>query len=275
MPRTPWFLMCPPEHFGIHYEINPWMSRARDADRDRAQIQWERLRNTIDRLGCKISLLEPVDGLPDMVFTANAGLMYHNKFISSQFRHDVRARESEHFDRWFHEQGFTVHHLQDGMYFEGAGDALFCGERLFAGYRIRSDAQSHQTIAELLGCQALPTELVDERFYHLDTCFCPLTADSALWFPSAFDEYGQAVIRQNVPRLIEAPEQDAVRFACNAVIINKTVIMPAGCAATRAKLESHGHDVHEVELDEFLKAGGAAKCLTLRVDGENAATWAD
>ncbi len=269
----PWILMCPPDFYGIEYEINPWMSRSRGADSARAVRQWQALHDTLISLGVKVSLLEPVPGLPDMVFTANAGIVFRDRFISARFRHDVRAGESPHDERWFEAAGFSVERVPEGMFFEGAGDALFCGPTLFGGYRIRSDVRSHQYVARLIGCEVLPMELVNPRFYHLDTCFCPLEPGTAIWYPPALDRYGQEVARQNIADLIDVTHEESLRFACNAVVLRRTVLVPAGCAALRRALESRHFEVRELELDEFLKAGGSAKCLTLRVDGEEAAAW--
>src|SRR5947207_550293 len=149
--RQPRILMCPPEFYGIEYEINPWMHVDQGATRERAQAQWRRLHETLRGLGVTVELMRPRQGLPDLVFTANAGLVFGRRFFSSSFRHEVRARESPYFDAWFAEHGFTVEHLPEGVFFEGAGDALFCGEKLFAGYRIRSDVQGHQYLARALG----------------------------------------------------------------------------------------------------------------------------
>ncbi len=271
--QKPWLLMCPPDYYGIEYEINPWMSRSRGSDNARAARQWNSLYDTLAGLDARISLLEPQPGLPDLVFTANAGMVFRNLFISSRFRHDVRARESPYYERWFAAAGFQVRLLSNRLFFEGAGDALFCGATLFGGYRIRSDVFSHQEIARLVGCETLPVELVDTRFYHLDTCFCPIELGAAIWFPGAFDSYGQQVIRQNVADLIDVSPDEALRFACNAVVVGRTVVTPAGCQRLRRELESRHFEVRELELDEFLKAGGSAKCLTLRIDGEEAAAW--
>src|SRR5919206_3815787 len=157
--RQPRILMCPPDYYGIEYEINPWMSRERASTPERARGQWQRLYDTLCGLGAQVELLTPQPGLPDLVFTANAGLVFGNRFFSSRFRHEVRARETPYFDAWFAEHGFTVEHLPEGMYFEGAGDALFCGKTLFAGYRIRSDVRGHQHLAQAIGRQVLPVEL--------------------------------------------------------------------------------------------------------------------
>jgi N-dimethylarginine dimethylaminohydrolase len=271
--RQPRILMCPPNYYGIEYEINPWMSRSRGSTPERALRQWQALHDTLGELGVTVERLTPQPGLPDLVFTANAGLVFGKRFFSSRFRHEVRARETPFFDAWFAEHGFTVEHLPEGTYFEGAGDALFCGATLFAGYRIRSDVGGHQYLARVLGRQVLPLELINPRYYHLDTCFCPLAAGEALYYPAAFDIYGRKVLETHIPRLLAVNEAEATRFGCNAVVVGKTVIVNTGCDQLASALKGWGYTPVSVELDEFLKAGGSAKCLTLRLDGEDAAVW--
>jgi N-dimethylarginine dimethylaminohydrolase len=265
--------MCPPTHYGIEYEINPWMSRSRGSDPSRAHRQWQSLHDTLVELGVTVELLMPQPGVPDLVFTANAGLIFYNRFFSSRFRHEVRARETPYFDAWFATHGFTVEHLPPNFYFEGAGDALFCGPILFAGYRIRSDIGGHQYLAKTLRKLVLPLELVDPRFYHLDTCFCPLAPGEALYYPPAFDPYGQKVIQNHVPRLIAVNDDEAMRFGCNAVVVGKKVVVNSGCERLEHDLRSWGYEPIALELNEYLKSGGSAKCLTLRLDGEDAALW--
>jgi N-dimethylarginine dimethylaminohydrolase len=265
--------MCPPDHYGIEYEINPWMSRSRGSAPEKAHQQWRNLYDALLALGVQVELMTPQQGLPDLVFTANAGLVFGRKFYSSRFRHDVRARESPHFDAWFAAHGFEVCHLPEEMFFEGAGDALFCGPTLFAGYRIRSDVHGHQWLGKELGKQVLPLELVNPHFYHLDTCFCPLAPGEAIYHPAAFDEYGNRVLRAHVPRLLPVRLEEANRFACNAVVVGKRVVVNSGCEQLMADLRAWGYEPTAVELDEFLKAGGSAKCLTIRLDGEEAAVW--
>ncbi|MCS6852629.1 MAG: arginine deiminase-related protein [Gemmataceae bacterium] len=271
--RQPRILMCPPNYYGIEYEINPWMSRSRGSVASEARQQWQALHDILVSLGVTVELLPPQPGLPDLVFTANAGLVFRQRFFSSRFRHDVRARESPHFEAWFAAHGFTVEHLPEGVYFEGAGDALFCGPTLFAGYRIRSDVRGHQHIAQAIGKQVLPVELVNPRFYHLDTCFCPLAPGEAIWFPEAFDAYGRKVLQAHIPRLLTVSEAEAHRFGCNAVVVGRTVIHNTGCERMAEELQRWGYRSIATPLDEFLKAGGSAKCLTLRLDGEEAAVW--
>lgn len=269
----PRILMCPPDHYGIEYEINPWMNRSLGAVRQLAFQQWTRLRDTLIELGATIELLEPQQGLPDLVFTANAGLVFGNLFLSSSFRHEVRAKESPVFERWFAQHGFDVERLPEGYFHEGAGDALFCGSILFAGYRQRSDALAHQWVGQRFHSRVLPLELVNPRFYHLDTCFCPLSETEAIYYPDAFDSYGRKVLEAHVPKLIPVVEAEAHRFGCNAVVVGRSVVHNSRCPQLSQTLVQHGYQSHEVELDEFLKAGGSAKCLTLRLDGEEAAAW--
>lgn len=271
--KTPRILMCPPDYYGIEYEINPWMSRARGAESSRARKQWHDLHQTLVGLEVQVELMTPQPGLPDLVFTANAGLVFGSRFFSSRFAHPERQRETPHFDAWAAAHGFTVEHLPDGIYFEGAGDALFCGPTLYAGYRIRSHAAGHLHLGNVLERVVLPLELVDPRFYHLDTCFCPLAPGEAIYFPDAFDAYGRTVLQKHIPKLIPVIEKEAERFACNAVVVGKRVVMNTGSDQLAQDLRALGYECLFVELDEFIKAGGSAKCLTLRLDGEDAAEW--
>lgn len=270
---TPRILMCPPDYYGIEYEINPWMNRHVGADHARAVAQWTALRDILADLGAAVELLEPVPGLPDLVFTANAGLVFEDRFLSARFRHGVRQGETPHYEDFMKARGFEVVSLPPGGHFEGAGDALFCGETLFAGYRFRSDARSHQWIGQALGVSVLPLELVDPRFYHLDTCFCPLSEDAAIYHPGAFDDYGRSVLRSRVARLIEVSAEEAASFGCNAVVVGRTVVLNEETPKLSRSLVEAGFSVRPTSLTEFIKAGGSAKCLTLRLDGEEAASW--
>jgi N-dimethylarginine dimethylaminohydrolase len=256
-------LLCPPDHYGIEYEINPWMDRGHQADRALASEQWQRLRDTLASLECTLDLIAPQPHLPDMVFTANAGLVLGKKFIRSNFRHSQRQGETAFFEQWFAEHGYEIVPVLGQLIFEGEGDSLFSGDVLFCGYRFRSDIQSHQWLGEFLKCLVISVELVDARFYHLDTCFCPLGDGCAMWFPAAFDEYGQRAIRKHVADLIEVSPEEALRFACNAVVLGREIVLPDGCAKICAALSDRGYRCHELPMSEFIKAGGACKCLTL------------
>lgn len=256
--------MCPPDHYGIEYEINPWMSVRRGADRALVRQQWDGLHRFLTaELQVRVELIAPVEGLPDMVFTANAGLVYEGRFIRSNFRYPQRAGEAAHFEAWFAERGYEVVRLPESLFFEGEGDAFIVGERLFAGYRFRSEIRSHTAISELLEKEALSLELVDPRFYHLDTCFCPLREDLVVYYPDAFDAYANRVIEATLPNRIVVTPEEALRFGCNASVIGRGVVINRGCADLGRQLKAAGYAVYEMDLSEFIKAGGSAKCLML------------
>jgi N-dimethylarginine dimethylaminohydrolase len=208
-----------------------------------------------------------------LVFTANAAMIFRKQALLSRFRHRQRQGEEPYNRQWFAANGFEIVDLPEHFSFEGAGDALFCGDTLFAGYRMRSDAAGHQGVGQLLGVRVIPVELVDARYYHLDTCFCPLSQDEAIWYPPAFDEYGQRAIREHISTLVEVQQSEAESFSCNAVVIGRTVITNSGCDNLHADLAKRGYSPVATPLGEFVKAGGSAKCLTLRLDGEEAAAW--
>jgi len=271
--KLPTILMCPPDYYGIEYEINPWMSRSRQSDSAESHRQWDALKALLVSLGADVRLLQPLKGLPDLVFTANAGLVLRNKVFLSRFRYLARQSETPVDDAWFRAAGLETVLIPDRWSFEGAGDALFVGDTLFGGYIIRSDAGALQWLAGEIGCRAIPMQLVDQYYYHLDTCFCPLNAKTAIYYPPAFDEYAQKVLLQTVPELIEVRSDEAARFACNAVVVQNHVVVNTGCPQLEADLRKRGFSPHSTALDEFIKAGGSAKCLTLRLDGEDAAVW--
>jgi N-dimethylarginine dimethylaminohydrolase len=265
--QTRRILMVAPKHYSILYEINPWMSRAVAVSSAVASQQWEGLYRTIrQQLGAQIELAEPEPGLPDMVFTANAGLIYGDVAVLSNFRHPERQGEREPFRRWFASHGFRVAELPLELSFEGEGDALFVGDTLFAGYLWRSDVRSHAALGELLGVRVLSLQLVDPYYYHLDTCFCVLDPMTVAYVPSAFDVYARQVIEANVPNLIEIMPDEARRFAANALVLGRRVALNTGCPQFEAALREHGFEPYATPLDEFLKAGGSAKCLTLHLD---------
>jgi N-dimethylarginine dimethylaminohydrolase len=274
MPFTrPTILMCPPDYYGIEYEINPWMSRSRNSDQELSRQQWRALHDLLVALGADVRLMEPVEGLPDLVFTANAGMVFHDAVFLSRFRHPARQGETPLDEAWFQTNGFRTVSLPERMSFEGAGDALFCGETLFGGYIIRSDARALQWVAAQIGCRVIPLQLVDHSYYHLDTCFCPLSPGEAVYHRDAFDEYGQRVLSKEIETLIPVQPEEAARFACNAVVVGRHVVLNTGCPRLEADLAARGYTPHATPLDEFIKAGGSAKCLTLRLDGEDAARW--
>lgn len=262
-------LVCPPEFFGIEYEINPWMRLSNRVDHEQAIQQWHALMRVFEQdLGVALERMIPVPGLPDLVFTANAGVVVGGTAVLSHFRYPERQREEAHFENWFRGHGYDVMTIVDGLPFEGAGDLLGFPDYWFGGYRQRSDIRVFPALSERFHREIIPLELVDNRFYHLDTCFCPLSGGELLYFPAAFDPYGQIAITERIPEKfrLAAPEAEALKFACNAVCIDKHIVLPAGCPTTERLLQDRGYETHAVQLDEFMKSGGSAKCLTLALD---------
>ena len=260
-------LMCAPDHFDVAYVINPWMEgNLARCDARLAMRQWQELARAIGRVA-QVETVRGGEQVPDMVFTANAGLVLDQGVVLSRFRHEERQPEEALFARWFEAHGFSVLRLPSGLHFEGAGDALFDRGRalLWMGWGHRSDLGAAGPLAHLLQVEVQPLRLIDARFYHLDTCFCPLQGGALLWHPAAFDAASRACVEARVPaeQRIAVGVEDAAAFACNAVNIGRHVFLNQATPALQAALAAHGFEVHAVPLSEFMKAGGAAKCLTL------------
>ena len=270
----PRVLMCAPDYFGIEYEINPWMLSSRHVHRAKAAAQWKALRRVLsEKLGLRVELVAPIEGLPDLVFTANAGLTIDRTFVASGFRHPERQGEEPHWQDWFASQGYDVELLPSGCPFEGEGDALFIGNLLVVGHSFRSTREAVDEVARLHGVDTLVVELADPWFYHLDTCLCPIDENTVLYYPEAFTPEGRAAIEHRFPDAIAVPSEEAKRFACNTVVVGKDLVMSHDCPTTQAELVARGYTVHGVDISEFLKSGGGAKCLVLFLD-HNPATSA-
>ena len=263
-------LMCAPDHYDVDYVINPWMEgNIHKSSQDKAVEQWSKLNFVLNDLA-KVELVEGQPGVPDMVFTANAGLVLGDNAVLSRFYHPERQGEEPYFKKWFEDNGFNVFELPQDLPFEGAGDALLDREGLWlwAGYGFRSELDSHPYIAKWLDIEVLSLRLIDDRFYHLDTCFCPLSGGYLLYYPGAFDSYSNHIIEGRVPaeKRIAIAEADAINFACNSVNVGQTVVMNKASNSLKQRLGNAGFKAIETPLTEFLKAGGAAKCLTLRIN---------
>ena len=271
-------LMGSPVNFNVHYEINPWMTgNTGSVDVVAASQQWSELRNRLISLGVDVVVLpKSPDYCPDSVFTANAGLTYKGKFLPSRFKHDERAVEEPFFMDWFMNHNFTVHSNTKNKNrkkaaFEGAGDALFnqnktilwygIGHRSSFAYKSFLDACFEDTPVIVR-----PLELVNPNFYHLDTCFCPLDTGELLWYPPAFSEYSRTVIESWYDgKNIKVTEEDANNFVCNAVSIGNSIVTSKMSPFLLAKLLSGCYTVFEHDMSEFMKSGGACKCLTLEL----------
>ena len=259
-------LMCRPDHFDIEYEINPWMHVDVAVNHSTARQQWDALYNTFTHFGETVELIPQVAGLPDMVFTANAGVVWGHNAVVSRFRHVERQGEEPFWVEAFERLGYTVHTMPGDISFEGAGDALFVGSTLFAGWGFRTDRAAHQIVAEQLGVELVSLHLVDPRFYHLDTCFSPLNATTVMFAPDAFDDESATVIRRTIPHVIEVPAKIASGFACNAITVGRHLVSSLASERLNGQFADAGFDVTALPMSEFMKAGGGVRCLSLPFD---------
>tara|TARA_Y100000034_G_scaffold103692_1_gene129563 strand:+ start:33719 stop:34525 length:807 start_codon:yes stop_codon:yes gene_type:complete len=261
-------LMCRPEFYSVDYEINSWMHVENRVDSRLATEQWIRLHHMIIRCGGYVEYIEQQVGCPDMVFTANAGIIKGNKFFASTFHYLERRAEEKYWVEWFLDNGYEVSKMPAklDLNFEGAGDCLEWGNHLIYGHGPRSSNDSGRIAGKRIGYDEGKIKrvgLVSDQFYHLDTCFCPLNSETALVYPPAFEGFKSTAA--DVGKLIAVGKKDAMKFACNSVIIGDHCIMPSGCEETANKVAEHGFKVHLIDMSEFIKAGGACKCLTLEL----------
>jgi arginine dihydrolase len=265
------YLMCPPRHFGVLYEINPWMSREVSVDAEQALAEWEGLVATLESAGAEVVVMEPEADVPDLVFTANAGVVNGGQFVPSHFRHPERRPETPIYAAWFAKRGWRVDHLPADLDHEGAGDGLpFTPEDgrtvLLSGYSFRSDAGAATELSSLLACPVRPIQLVDPRLYHVDLTFCPLDARHAIVAPLGWDAYGRKVVEALVPEPLVLTDDETLSFCANSVVVGTTIVMPAVPPRVGRQLEAWGFTVVQCQVGEFLKAGGGCRCLTLALD---------
>jgi N-dimethylarginine dimethylaminohydrolase len=279
-PSQPRFLMCPPRFFAVSYSINPWMDPnawAGGADflHKQAERQWTSLRRVLTGLGAAVETVDPMPGLPDLVFTANAAVVLDGKAVLARFRHGERRDEEPVFDAAFRAlkvRGIVneIVELPPDVTLEGAGDCIYDARRgvLWMGCGFRSDANAAAAIEELLGMRCIALPLADPRFYHLDTALCALPCGGVIYYPQAFKPEALAALHERVAPAdrITLNGADAARFAANAVCVGRAIVLSSCGDGLRGKLERRGYAVVETPLDVFQKSGGSACCLTLRLD---------
>ncbi len=272
--------MADPRDFDVEYAINPHMRDATGSlhrvDQERARAQWEALRETFLELGCEVEVLAPLDGHPDLVFCANPGLPVPaavtgdgDRWVPSRMMSAERAGEVQHLARFAAERGWRVEPLEGpAARFEGTGDGLWHPGRrlLWGGVGPRSDAGAWEELAARYDLPIIRLALADPDFYHLDTCLALLTPEVCLWYPPAFDEAGQALVRRLIRHPIAVSEEEARRgFACNACAAGGQVVLQRGSREACEALSAAGLEVREVETGEFLKSGGSVFCMKLAV----------
>ncbi len=258
------YLMCPPEHFDVSYAINPWMDPSAGVDRDLALRQWDTLRRTYLELGHQVELVEPVPGLPDMVFAANGGLVVGGRALGARFASEQRRAEGPAYLRWLAAAG--LHEAVDPVHVnEGEGDFLVVGDRVLAGTGFRTDRGAHAEAQELFGLPVIGLTLVDPRYYHLDTALAVLDDDQVAYFPGAFSPGSRAVLARLFPDAVLASAHDAGVLGLNAVSDGRHVVLAAAAVQLSADLRARGWVPVPVDLSELLKAGGGVKCCTMEL----------
>jgi N-dimethylarginine dimethylaminohydrolase len=257
------YAMTPPEHFVVEYAINPWMDTSTPVDTGLALEQWEHLRQTYLSLGHTVEVVEPVAGLPDMVYAANGGLIVDGRAIVARFKFPQRAGESAAYADWMSSMGYapvTTKHIN-----EGQGDLLVAGPMILAGTGFRTDLAAHAEVAEITGLPVVTLELVDPRFYHLDTALAVLDDCTIAYYPPAFTEQSRAHLAELFPDAIEVASPDAYVLGLNVVSDGKHVVHPAAALGFAEQLYAAGFVPIGVDLSELLKGGGSVKCCTLEV----------
>jgi N-dimethylarginine dimethylaminohydrolase len=255
-------LLCPPTFFDVIYSINPWMQGG-TVDKPTAMDQWFKLKQGIESWGVHVSLIGQEESLPDMVFTANAGTVRNNKIVLSNFKFDERKPETDAFEKWFQAEGYETYRLPKNINFEGCGDTAVQGNKMFAGYGVRSDLGGIRRAAKILELELIPLKLDHPNFYHLDTCFCLLGPQSAIYYPGAFTPSAIRKLKKHVPELIPMDVHDAAMFACNSVVYEDKILMPAGSRKIVEELEVRGYEITHINTSEFMKSGGSLQCMTL------------
>jgi N-dimethylarginine dimethylaminohydrolase len=258
------YLMCPPTHFAVVYSINPWMDVDRPTDARRALRQWRRIRDAYIRAGHDVVVVEPVEGLPDMVFAANAALMIDGRVLAARFRYEERAGEESAYLAWFRRLG-VAEVITASYVNEGEGDYLPMGSMILAGSGFRTDPRAHGEVGEYFDRPVVDLELVDERFYHLDTALAVLSDDTIAYWPGAFSARSSGVLRELFPQAVIACEEDAVAFGLNACSDGGNVVMSSAATGLAAQFRERGFTPVLVATSELQKAGGSAKCCTLEL----------
>ncbi|MEV0265648.1 dimethylargininase [Streptomyces sp. NPDC050617] len=257
-------LMCAPSHFDVTYSINPWMEPEKPVDGGLALAQWERLRDLYRELGHTVDVIEPVRGLPDMVFAANGATVIDGRVLGARFRHMERTAEGPVYLSWLRENGFGRAHWPEHIN-EGEGDYLLAGRRLLAGAGFRTDPRSHAEAQEFFGLPVTGLTLVDPRYYHLDTALAVLGDDEVMYYPAAFSPGSRAALREMFPDALLATDDDAAVFGLNAFSDGRHVLLPEAATRLAAELRERGYEPIGLDLTELLKAGGSVKCCTLEL----------
>jgi N-dimethylarginine dimethylaminohydrolase len=255
-------LMCEPTYFDtLDYSINPWMQPG-TIDGDKAMLEWKDLIKAYKSQDIEVEVIKQQEGVPDMVFATDQGIVLGKTIILSRFWCDERKGETQHYRQWFTERGYTIKDLPENTYFEGNGDSYFWHDKLLIGVGYRADKKTCRAISKIFDIEVVPLQIVDPAFYHLDVGFLPLNNETAFYYPKAFSEESRGLLKKLVPNLLEFTEEEANGFAANSVVTDHHVVHQSGNSSFKKKIEDLGYTSIEVNLDEFRKSGGGAHCLT-------------
>jgi N-dimethylarginine dimethylaminohydrolase len=258
------YLMCRPTYFDVTYSINPWMDPNLPTCAEVGLAQWKLLHDTFVTLGHDVELIEPVPGLPDMVFAANSAIVLDGKVLVARFRHAQRADESSAYLDWFRLRGWPEVSAAEYIN-EGEGDFLWTGAEFLAGGGFRSEPRAYDEVREYFGRPVVPLTLVDPYYYHLDTALAVLGPNEIMYYPDAFAPDSRAVLAERFPGAILVERADAAVFGLNAVSDGRNVVLPAQAAGLAGRLRDRGYRAVGVDATEFIKAGGSVKCCTLEL----------
>ena len=264
LPTTRRYLMCPPRHFAVSYAINPWMDVSQPVDVCLAMAQWAALKSAYERLGHTVDTIDPVPGLPDMVFAANSGTVVGGRVLGARFRAAERVAEAEHYRQWFLAHGFREIVMPAAIN-EAEGDFAWTGRLLLAGTGFRTDPAAHAEAQEVLGVPVVSLTLVDPRYYHLDTALFVLDDGEIAYYPQAFSPGSQEVLRCLFPDAVLASAADAACLGLNGVSDGRNVVLPVEATGLAAQLTGRGYHPVLVDISELRKAGGGPKCCTLEI----------
>jgi len=262
-------LMCRPEHFTVSYRINPWMHPEDPTDTSLAVRQWEQLYKIYQDLGFVVELIDPIAGLPDMVYSANGGFTLDRIAYGAKFQYDERGPEGPAYMEWFRNHGFEV--AEPVSVNEGEGDFLLVGDRILAGTGFRSDAGSHDELRRIYDREVVTLKLVDPSFYHLDTAIAvldpvPVNGHSNIaYLPKAFDAHSLDILNELYPDAVIVNDEDAAVLGLNSFSDGKNVVIASRAVGFEASLRERGYTPIGVDLSELLLGGGGVKCCTLEL----------
>lgn len=257
------FYLCPPTYFDIEYVINEWMDINSSVDKNLAKSQWQSLVDIYEELNVKLTFLDPIQGLPDLVFPGDSIFLYGKHAIASNFRHEERAPEVPPQTKLFKNLGYKIINLPEKYHFEGNAETILWNGRLFAGYGLRTDKEVYPYISEILDIEIVPLK-VHAPYFHLDVALCPLDNETIAYAPDALGEESQAMVEALATKTIKVSKEEATMLGVNSMVIDDTIILSTNKAPNFCNaLKEHGFNVIVLELTEFYKSGGGAKCLTL------------